>query len=200
MAVVVFDIGNVLLRWDPRNLYRKIFTDTTAMEWFLGNICDGRWNLAQDMGRTWSEAVNERISQFPEWETQIRAYDERWVETLDGEIHENVQLLEKLSSAGIRTFAISNFSSEKWAIAKDLYKFFEYFEGIVISGDVRLVKPDPLIFQLLLNRYDLAAEECVFIDDNEANVLAARELGMSAVHYREPMDLSKALGALGVVF
>jgi HAD superfamily hydrolase (TIGR01509 family) len=200
LAAVVFDIGNVLLRWDPRNLYRKVFSETARMEWFLENICDGPWNLAQDLGRTWKDAISERIARYPEWEAEIRAYDERWLEMLNGVITENVQLLQKLKGAGIGTYAISNFSSEKWQIAKSRYDFFRFFDGIVISGQVRLIKPDPRIFQLFLDSYDLAPGECIFIDDSKANVSAARQLGMSAVHYREPMDLSGLLREQGIEF
>jgi 2-haloacid dehalogenase len=200
LAAVVFDIGNVLLRWDPRNLYRKVFAETAKMEWFLNNICDGPWNLEQDLGRTWKEAITERILRFPEWEAEIRAYDERWLETLDGEITENVQLLKDLKRAGIRIYAISNFSREKWEIAKACFSFTTLLDGIIISGDVRLVKPDPRIFQLFLDRYGLTAHDCIFIDDSKANVSAALQLGMMGVHYHEPMDLAHRLREQGVDF
>jgi 2-haloacid dehalogenase len=193
MPVVVFDIGNVLLRWDPRNLYRKLFAESTQMEWFLANVCDGCWNEAQDKGRKWAEAVTERIRAFPQWETEIRAYDERWIEMLGGEISENVAILRKLKDAGVPTFAITNFSSEKFAITKLRYQFFKLFDGIVVSGHEGLIKPDLRIFQLFLERYGYVAEECVFIDDNQQNVEAAREIGMGAIHYVESLNLSAAL-------
>jgi 2-haloacid dehalogenase len=199
LPVVVFDIGNVLLRWDPRNLYRKLFNENPRMEWFLANVCNGPWNEAQDKGRMWAEAVAERIARFPEWETEIRAYDERWVEMLAGEISENVNLLRTLRDARVPTYAITNFSSEKFVIAKSHYRFFGYFDGIVVSGEVGLIKPDPRIFQVFLERYGQTAENCIFIDDNQLNVTAAGELGMKVIHYVEPSDLAAALSQYGIL-
>src|SRR4029079_12187634 len=108
VRAIVFDIGNVLLRWDPRNLYRKIFRQESEMEWFLAHICDGPWNEEQDRGRTWTEAIAERVARFPDWQDHIRAYDERWLEMLAGEISENVRVLSSLKEAGERTYAITN--------------------------------------------------------------------------------------------
>jgi 2-haloacid dehalogenase len=198
MTAVVFDIGNVLLRWDPRNLYRKIFTDVERMEWFLSHVCDGPWNEAQDLGRAWAEAVQERSKLFPQWEAEIRAYDERWMETLDGEIEENVHVLKAVKRAGLRVFAITNFSKDKFRVASAQHSFFELFDGIVVSGEERLIKPDPRIFRLFLDRYRLSAEECVFIDDNRINVVAAKEIGMRGLHYTEGLNLITALNENGV--
>lgn len=200
MRAVVFDIGNVLLRWNPRNLYRKIFSEPARMEWFLENVCDGPWNEAQDAGRAWAEAVAERTSRFPEWRAEICAYDERWLEMLDGEIVANVRVLESLKDAGVPIFAITNFSAEKFALARGRYPFMENFDGIVVSGAERLLKPDPRIFELFLGRYGLAGENCIFIDDNEANVRAAGTLGMRVVLYAESVDLRAALKRLGLVW
>jgi 2-haloacid dehalogenase len=198
VTVIVFDIGNVLLRWNPRNLYRKVFQATPQMEWFLANICDTPWNEAQDLGRKWIDAIAERIALFPQWESEIRAYDERWVEMLDGEITENVCLLKQLKSAGMRTFAITNFSTEKLELAKAQFRFFEHFDGMLVSGDVGLIKPDPRIFRLLLERYRLTAANCLFIDDSITNVAVARDLGMKAIHYQESLDLTVALQEHGI--
>jgi 2-haloacid dehalogenase len=195
---VVFDIGNVLLRWNPRNLYRKIFSEPEQMEWFLDNVCDGPWNEAQDAGRAWAEAITERSGRFPEWQAEIRAYDERWLEMLDGEITENVRVLKSLKDAGVPSFAITNFSTEKFALARQRHRFLEHFDGIVVSGEERLLKPDPRIFELFLDRYGLAGKDCIFIDDNEANVRAASKLGMRVVHFTAMADLRSALGALGL--
>ena len=193
---VVFDIGNVLLRWNPRNLYRKIFSDPARMEWFLTNVCDGPWNEAQDAGRTWAEAVAECCGRFPEWQAEIRAYDDRWLEMLDGEIGENVRVLKSLKEAGVPTFAITNFSTEKFALASKRHAFLAHFDGIVVSGHERLLKPDPRIFELFLHRYQRAADQCIFIDDNEANIRVAGRLGMKTIHYSEMLDLGAALRAL----
>jgi len=199
VRTVVFDIGNVLLRWDPRNLYRKIFPEESQMEWFLAHVCDGSWNEEQDRGRTWDEAILERCARYPDWQHHIRAYDERWLEMLGGEIPENVQVLSRLKQAGERTYAITNFSREKFALARLHYDFFDLFDGIVVSGEEGLLKPDLRIFQRFLARYDLNAQECIFIDDNSNNVAAACSLGMAGIHYQEPLDLVHALAQRGVM-
>jgi 2-haloacid dehalogenase len=195
----VFDVGNVLLRWNPRNLYRRVFEDPQQIEWFLANVCDGAWNEAQDLGRKWGDAVAERIARFPEWEAAIRAYDERWMETLDGEIGENVQVLGELKARGIPLFAITNFSQEKFVLARARHRFFDLFDGIVVSGEEGLMKPDPRIFRLFLDRYGVTAQDCIFIDDNEANIaVASHRFGMSVIHYAEGLDLAEALKKLNV--
>lgn len=196
-STVVFDIGNVLIRWDPRNLYRKLFAGNTAlMEWFLANICSATWNLEQDRGRSFAEAVAECTARFPDWEAYIRAYDERWIETLDGTISENVALLRRLDQAGVPLYAITNYSAEKFGLTRTLFSFFGMFRGIVVSGEERLVKPDPRIYWLLFERYALDPTTCVFIDDSTANVSGAQKAGMTAIHYVPGLNLAEALRKL----
>jgi 2-haloacid dehalogenase len=195
---VAFDIGNVLLRWNPRNLYRKIFSEPEQMEWFLGNVCDGSWNEAQDAGRKWDEAVAECCTRFPEWREAIRAYDERWLEMLDGEISANVRVLKSLKAAGVPAYAITNFSAEKFALAWERHGFLKCFDGIVVSGEERLLKPDPRIFDVFLKRFDIAAQDCIFIDDSDANIRAAQRLGMKTIHYCETLDLRSALKSVSL--
>ncbi len=198
-SVVVFDIGNVLIRWDPRNLYRTLFEgDMARVEWFLANICTDAWNLEQDRGRSFTEAIAERIARFPDWEAHIRAYDERWVETLGGAIAENVALLARLERMGVPLYAITNYSVEKFALTRTLYPFLGTFRGIVVSGTERLVKPDPRIYQVLIDRHALDPADCVFIDDSHANVRGAEGVGMAAIHYSPGLDLAKALRELGL--
>ena len=196
--IVVFDIGNVLLRWNPRHLYRQLFDDADKMEWFLREVCTADWNLEQDRGRSWPDAVAERVALFPDWADHIRAYDERWHETLAGPIEESVALLASLKAAGLPVYAITNFSAEKFAEVSARFPFMAWFDGIVVSAHERLVKPDPALFALFLDRFGLSAGDCVFIDDSAANVRAAEALGMAAVHFREGMDLAAAVAALGV--
>jgi 2-haloacid dehalogenase len=190
---VVFDVGNVLLRWDPRHLYRKLFIDEARMEWFLANVCTQGWNVEQDRGRGWDEAVALLVERHPEHEPQIRAFHVRWHETIGGVFEDNVALLERLRWAGVPTYCITNFSGAKFAEAKVRFPFLAGFDGVVVSGDERLLKPDPAIYRLLLSRYGLEASDCVFIDDSRANVEAARDVGMQAIHYAEPIDLAKEL-------
>ncbi len=195
---VVFDVGNVLLRWDPRNLYRKIFDDPARMEWFLAEICGPAWNLEQDRGRSFAEGTSLLIARYPEWEAEIRAYDTRWTEMLDGAIAENVAILEALRAGGEKVYAITNFEDDKWRISVGLYPFLGGFDGLVVSGRERLVKPDPAIYHLLLERNGLAAAGCVFVDDSEVNVAAARALGMQAIHCTPGLALAPLLRQAGV--
>ena len=190
---VVFDVGNVLLRWDPRHLYRKLFDDEARMEWFLANVCTHDWNVEQDRGRGWDEAVALLVDRHPEHEPHIRAFHERWHETVGGVFEENVALLERLRAAGVPNYCITNFSGAKFAEAKLRFPFLARFDGVIVSGDERLLKPDPAIYHLLLSRYNLSAGDCIFIDDSRANVHAAREIGMQAIQYAEPMDLAAEL-------
>jgi 2-haloacid dehalogenase len=197
-TTVVFDVGNVLLRWDPRFLYRRIFDDEERMEWFLANVCTSAWNLEQDRGRDWDEAVALLVERHPDHETPIRAFHERWHETVSGAIEDNVAVLQGLREAGVPTYCITNFSGSKFREAQTRYPFLANFDGAIVSGDERLLKPNPAIYRLLLGRYGLAAEECVFIDDSLANVDGARSVGMQAIHYREPMDLAAELVRHGI--
>ncbi len=193
-TTVVFDIGNVLLRWDPRHLYRTIFEDEAEMEWFLGNVCTPAWNLEQDRGREWDEAVALLVNEHPKHESAIRAFHERWPETVSGIYEQNVALLLQLREAGVPNYSITNFSGPKFTHSKELFPFLSGFDGVIVSGDERLLKPDPAIYHLLLDRYGLDAAECVFIDDSRANIETARAVGMHAIHYPdEQVDLAAEL-------
>lgn len=196
-TIVVFDIGNVLLRWDPRNLYRTIFDDEARMEWFLSTVCTPDWNVEQDRGRDWDEAVALLVERHPDHETPIRAFHERWHETVSGVFEENVALLERLRAAGVPNYAITNFSGPKFREAQKRFPFLAGFDGAIVSGDERLLKPDAAIYRLFLDRYRLDAGDCVFIDDSKANVEGARTVGMHAIHYLEPMDLAAELRRYG---
>jgi 2-haloacid dehalogenase len=195
---VVFDIGNVLLRWDPRNLYRLIFDDHVEMEWFLGNVCTPDWNLEQDRGRDWDEAVALLVKDHPKHEPAIRAFHERWPETVSGVFEPNVALLQRLRDAGVPNYCITNFSGPKFILAQQRFPFLAGFDGVIVSGDERLLKPDPAIYHLLLDRYGLEAADCVFIDDSKPNIEAARNVGMEAIHYpSEDIDLAAELHRYG---
>ncbi|AWM88095.1 2-haloalkanoic acid dehalogenase [Microvirga sp. 17 mud 1-3] len=197
-TTVVFDVGNVLLRWDPRNLYRTIFDDESEMEWFLSTVCTGQWNLEQDRGRDWEEAVALLVKDFPHHEASIRAFHDRWEETVSGAIEENVALLGRLREAGVPNYCITNFSAPKFDLSKKRFPFLDGFDGTIVSGDERLLKPEPEIYRLLLDRYGLEAGKCVFIDDSKANVEGARAVGMHAIHFVEPMDLAAELDRYGI--
>ena len=195
---VVFDVGNVLIRWDPRHLYRKLFEQEAEMERFLAEVCTDAWNLEQDRGRSWSEAIAERVPLFPGQESLIRAYFERWHEMVPGEVEGTVPILERLREAGVPLYAITNFSAEKFAEAQDRFPFLRGFRDVVISAHERLLKPDPAIYRVLLDRNGLKAGRCLFIDDSERNVRAAEGIGIRAHHFRNAAGLSAALRDLGL--
>lgn len=194
---VVFDVGNVLLRWNPFHLYRDLIPNDEKRGWFLQNVCTSAWNLEQDRGRPWPEAVALLVAEHPEWEAEIRAYDERWHETVPSTIEDSVAALAELKAKGEAVYAITNFSREKWAECLIRFPFLQSFDGVIVSAHERLLKPDPAIYNVLLERYGLDAGECIFVDDSARNVEAARSVGMQAVHFVEPIDLRAQLRDLG---
>lgn len=161
MTNVVFDLGNVLIPWDPRFLYRKMLPDEAAVERFLGEVCTAEWNLGLDAGRPWDEAIGELLARHPSHAPLIRAYDERWGEMIAPAIAESVTILEELAAAGTPLYALTNWSESKFNYARPRYPFLDRFRDIVVSGTVKLVKPDPAIYRLLLDRNGLSARECI---------------------------------------
>jgi 2-haloacid dehalogenase len=200
IGAVVFDLGGVLIDWNPRYLYRGLFGgDDEAMERFLGEVVTPEWNLQQDAGRPWSEAVESLAREHPDQRDRIAAYHERWPETLGGAIEESVRVLAELRDRPVRLFALTNWSAETFPTALERFDFLAWFEGIVVSGEVGLVKPDPLIFRHLVERHGLDPASTVFVDDGPANVEAARALGLVGVLFRSPSDLRRELQGLGVL-
>lgn len=197
---VVFDIGNVLLRWDPPNLYRQLFEgDEEKVAYFLTHICSHEWNLEQDRGRSWEDATELLVSQFPEWENPIRAYYDRWWDMLTGPIDVNGKILEELSDKKHPVYAITNFSAHALRECQAKYPFLNRFEGMIISSDEELVKPDRDIFDVFFARYNLKPENCVFIDDSLPNIETADQLGMKTIHFLlGKTDLRNELKKLGV--
>lgn len=192
---IIFDLGGVLIDWNPRYLYRKLIADESAMEQFLTEVCHPEWNAQQDHGRPFAEAIAELIAQYPAQETLIRAWWERWPETMNGAIEGTVQILGELRAAGHRLFALSNWSAETYAHAEARFEFLQWFEYVALSGRLKLSKPQPEIFTHLLERIGRPAAECLFIDDSLGNVEAARRLGMQAVQFTSPEDLRAELTA-----
>ena len=196
---VVFDLGNVLLRWDPRFLYRKIFADEARMEWFLSHVCNPDWNMEQDRGRSFAAAVQEAQARHPDHAEAIAAYDLRWHETLPHAIGGSVAILEELHKKGVPVFAITNWNSDKFRETRARFAFLDLFRDIVVSGDERLVKPDAVIYQLFLRRNGLAARDCLFIDDSAANVKGAESVGMKAHHFTSAEKLRHSLRQAAVL-
>jgi 2-haloacid dehalogenase len=195
---VVFDIGNVLLNWDVRALYRTIFSDPSEMEDFLTRVLPPEWNLEQDRGRDWKEAEELQIALFPDHADNIRAYRARWHETVTGEIGGTVDILARLKSRGTPLYAITNFAADTFREAQARFPFLaDSFIDIVISGVERVIKPDPAIYRILLERQDLSPADCVFIDDSQKNVEGAAAVGMHALHFTSPERLGDDLRRLG---
>lgn len=196
---VVFDIGNVLVHWEPRALYRKIFATEAEVEWFIANVCTHDWNLEQDRGRSFAEGVVALSKRFPEHAGAIAAYDLRWHETVLGPIDGSVAILDELKAKGTPLYAITNFNQDKFRESQKRFPFLSVFRDIVISGDERVLKPDPAIYRLLLDRNGLEAASCVFIDDSTKNVEGAEAVGMKAIHFTSPEALRRELAKLGVL-
>jgi 2-haloacid dehalogenase len=194
----VFDLGGVLIDWDPRYLYRTLLPSEDAVEQFLAEVCTPEWNAAQDAGRAWSVAVAELARQFPDRAELIRAYDERWWETIGGEIPGTVQVLRSLRDGGVRLYALTNWSSEKFDLTYRRFEWLSWFAGIVVSGKEGVVKPDPRIFRVLLERYDINPVDAVYIDDAQHNVVAAAELGMRSMLFAGHDRLRDELAGIGL--
>ncbi|HKR76279.1 MAG TPA: HAD family phosphatase [Rhodanobacter sp.] len=198
---VVFDLGGVLIDWNPRYLYRRLFDDEAAMERFLSEVCTSAWNEQQDAGRPWREAVDSLSAQFPQHAGLIAAYRDGWRDMLGGVIQGSVDLLAELKARGVRLYALTNWSHETFPLAKEIgmFDFLHWFEGIVVSGEERLVKPDPRIYQRLFERYAIDPARTIYIDDARRNVDAAVALGMHAWWFRGPEGLRGWLASHGLV-
>ena len=196
---VVFDIGNVLIGWDPRVLYRKIFATEDEVAWFLGDVCTPDWNLEQDRGRSFADAIAEATARHPAYADAIAAYHHRWAETILGPIAGTVAILDELAAQGTPLYAITNWHQDKFRETRGRFSFLDRFRDIVVSGDERVVKPDPAIYRLLLDRNGLQASSCVFIDDSPKNVAGAEAVGMKAHHFTSPEALRGYLTGAGIL-
>ncbi len=198
-TTVVFDLGAVLIDWNPRYLFRALIDDPDEMERFLAEVTTQAWNHEQDRGRSWADAVAVLVAQHPEHEPLIRAYHERWTEMLGDAIHDTVEILAELRDAGVALYALSNWSAETFPVARERYPFLGWFRGIVISGEVGAAKPEPAVYEALVERYGVVPAESVFIDDQPVNVEAARELGFHAIRFRDAAALRRDLEAMGLL-
>lgn len=198
---IIFDFGGVLMDWNPRYFFKDYFNNDEKMEFFLKNIAGDEWNAEQDRGRSLKDGTNIQVAKFPEWETEIRAYYDNWTTMLKSDIPENVEVLRKLEYSEYELFGLTNWSAETFPYALENYDFFNAFKGkIVVSGTEKLIKPDPKIWEVLLERYHLKPEESVFIDDNPKNIEVAKTLGFITVHITEETNLDEELRSLGLRF
>lgn len=194
---IIFDFGGVLVDWNPHYLFDSYFNDTEKCNWFIENVCNTEWNAQMDKGKPFEIAVNERIAQFPEYEDAIRLYHKEWMKTMGEEIPGMFELIKDLKENGYPIiYGLTNWSNETFPMVQKQYKIFSLIDNIVCSGDEKLLKPDPKIYQILLDRYNLKAEESVFIDDNVNNVKGAIDMGMKSIRFVNAEHLRKDLDEL----
>ncbi|WP_430469786.1 HAD family hydrolase [Thalassospira lucentensis] len=195
IETVLFDLGGVLVDWDPRHLYRKIFDDPADMEHFLSEICHPHWNFLHDKGAlSFAKSIPDLQHRHPDHADQIAAWWDRWPEMLKGQIDRTVHILEDLKSRGnVRLFALTNWSAETWPFAVERFEFLNHFEGILVSGEEKLAKPDPRIFELTCARFKLNPRETLFIDDSEKNIQQAREMGFMTHWFSDPVKLRREM-------
>lgn len=200
IETVVFDLGGVLIDWNPIYLYTKIFGNLEKAQSFIDEVCTLEWNEQQDGGRTIKEGTEWLISQYPHYSEEIRAYYNRWVEMLNGPIWGSVEILNQLhTQKGHRLYALTNWSAETWPTALELFDFLQHFEGVLVSGQVQLKKPDHRIYQLLFDQFDINPKQAIFIDDNLRNIKAAEEVGLNTIHFINPSDLREKLSDLQII-
>jgi len=199
IKAIIFDFGGVLLDWDPRYLYQHYFPEQPqAMDQFLAEINFFEWNAKQDQGRPFSEGIAELSSQFPQYTKLIQTYYDRWEESISGPIHGTVELLHQLKQKGYPLFGLSNWSAETYPRARRKYAFFSLFDEVILSGDVKLNKPDPAIFKLFLNKTGYQASQCLLIDDSGTNIETAIELGFIAIQFTSSKQLKTELQRLNL--
>ncbi|NOS93562.1 MAG: HAD family phosphatase [Cyclobacteriaceae bacterium] len=197
---IIFDLGGVLIDWNPRYLYRKIFKTEEEINWFLENVCTPEWNDQQDAGRSFEEATNELIAQFPQHEEAIRAWYGRWQETIGGRIHETVELLKEIKdSKKYRLYALTNWSGETFPWALDNFDFLHWFDGIVVSGIEKTRKPFPEFYQILFDRYQVNPQQALFIDDNHKNVVGAEAVKLPTIHFKSAAQVREELIRAGLI-
>ena len=185
---VIFDFGCVLIHWDQHNLYDSYFGSKEKTDWFVDNICTWEWNNQTDVGKSFAESVAEKVAEFPEWEKEIRMYWDRWKDMIGGEVAGMKEWIHELKAKGYGVYGLTNWSSETFPLVKDKFSVFGMMDGIVMSGEEMISKPDLRIYQILLDRYGLKAEECVFIDDRKSNTEAGEKLGFLPGDMRDKID------------
>lgn len=199
---IIFDLGGVLIDWNPKYVYDKVFEgDTEKSDWFLNNICTSAWNVQQDAGRLMSVATEELVAQYPQYEDLIRLFYKRWPDMLKGDIPETVDVLKALKASNkYRIYALTNWSDESFYIARERFEFLQLFEGILVSGTEKMIKPNRDIYELCLTRFNINPQQAVFIDDNLPNILGAQAVGLHTIHFKDAKQLQTDLQHLGIWF
>ena len=196
---VIFDLGGVLIDWNPRHLFRKLFDDEQVMEHFLSHVCTPQWHLQHDAGKQFAETRDELKRDYPQHAALIDAFGDRHGEMFPDAITGTVALLERLAAANVPLYAITNFPAQTYPIAQQRFPFLRLFRDVAVSGYERLLKPDPGLFRILLRRNNIEASQAVFIDDSLRNVEAANALGLHGIHFISPEALERELRSLGLL-
>jgi len=199
---IVFDLGGVLVDWNPEYVYRSVFKgNEEKMDWFLTNVCSPEWNIEQDGGRTIAEGEAILIAEYPNYEKEIRLFYAEWEHMFSGPIQKNVELFKQLKTSGnYKIYALTNWSAEKWGKALELFPFFNDFDGVIVSGQEKCRKPFPEIYNKLINRFSISPEKAIFIDDNKDNIIAAQSLNMNGIHYKKHSQFTEELSAFQLIF
>ncbi|MEO1701229.1 MAG: HAD family phosphatase [Pseudomonadota bacterium] len=195
---VVFDIGQVLIHYDPNLPYQRIIPDAEKRAWFFENVCTKAWNVEQDRGRPWDEAEALLIADYPDWETEIRAFRQNWHEMVPHAYDGTVNLLFSLLEGGHDITFLTNFAADTFVEAQNIYPFLKAGRGVTVSGRVKLIKPDPAIYALHTDTHELDPSATLFIDDSLPNVETARAYGWQSIHFKSPEKLSDELASLGL--
>lgn len=191
---ILFDLGGVLVDWDPMNVYKSVFEDEEKARWFLDHVCTMDWNDQQDGGRRIAEGVAIKIQEFPEYQKEIELYYEKWHEMFLGIFENAVDIQQKLiANPNFKVYALTNWCAEKWELALELFPFFKDFDGVVVSGEVKMRKPHDDIYHHTFNTFNIQPEETVYIDDNPANIVAGKRNKLHSIHCVDPSKLSEEL-------
>ncbi|HMX21091.1 MAG TPA: HAD family phosphatase [Anaerolineales bacterium] len=193
ITTFIFDFGNVFVKWDIHALYNRFFPNPQAVESFLEEIRFHEWNAHQDAGRPFKDGIAILSEKYPHYADLIQAYDTHWEDSITHMYHGTVEILRRLKGEGWPIYLLSNFSAEKFPLMRERYEFLNLFDDMIISGEHKLIKPDPAIFQLTLERIDRKASECLFIDDSLANIETARNMGFHTIHFQSPEQLERDL-------
>ena len=196
---IIFDFGGVLVDWNPHHFYDGYFGSREKADWFLANVCTMEWNIQMDGGKPFAEGIAELQAQFPEWSHEIRLYFDNWIDMMGDEIPGSRELIIRLKEKGYPVYGLTNWSSETFCLVRHRYPVFDLLDGMVVSGEEHLLKPGHAIFERLLEKYGLQASECLFTDDNEANVAGALSAGLYALRFTSAAQLEADLVALGIL-
>jgi 2-haloacid dehalogenase len=197
---IIFDLGAVLIDWNPRYMYRTIFNDEAEMERFLADVTTSDWNEEQDGGRSLEVGTQFLVNKHPEHEKNIRAFYSRWDEMLGEAFHDVVEIFKQLKESNqYKIYALTNWSAETFPVALERFDFLNWFDGIVVSGTEKMRKPTPEFYHILLDRYQVNPREALFIDDNYRNILAAEKIGIQCIHFTSAEKLTEKLHSIGML-